>query len=452
MKKILILGAGQSAPYLIAYMLEKARQYNWFITVGDLNLDLARSRINDHPQGTAIALNANDADMLSNQIRQTDMVVNLLAPRFQHQVAWDCVVHGKHMISVSYRDRRLRDLDSDAHRKGIMLLTEMGLDPGMDHMSAVSMIQKVHERKGRIRSFESYGTGLPAPDSPTNPLKYIISWNPRNVVMAGENGAQYIRNGHIKIVPYHSLFQHSWPIEIDGLGNMEAYPNRDSLVYKDLLGFEDAHTLIRGTIRYPGWSETWQQIVRLGLPNERLSIPNLPNMSYAEMLDIFLPHNVSGSTLQQRVANYLNISPTGKIMENLSWLGLFSDEIIGGNAENASEAMIQLISRKLSFRENSRDMVLLHHKLEAEYPEEKDQREIMTSTMIHYGEPDGFTAMAKSVGLPAAIAAKLILNEEMPITGCHIPTHPAIYTPILKELAEHGFIFKEKTIKIPAQD
>ncbi len=446
MKKILILGAGKSTPYLIAYLLDKARHHNWFITVGDMDPDLAKSRINDHPKGTAIALNANDADMLSSQIRQADLVINVLAPRFQHQVAWDCIEHGKHMISVSYEDRRIRDLENDAHRKGVILLTEMGLDPGMDHMSAVSMIKKIQDRGGIIRQFESYGGGLPAPDSPTNPLKYIISWNPRNVVMAGENGAQYIRNGKIKIVPYHRLFQHSWPIEVDGLGLMEAYPNRDSLIYKDILGFEDADTLIRGTIRYPGWSETWQQIVRLGLPNEKLQIPNLEDLTYAELVEIFIPVDVSGATLQQRVANYLNISPTGKIMENLNWLGLFSDQKIGPFAENSSEAMIRLINEKLSFKNDSRDIVVLFHKLVARYPAENDRLETVTSTMIHYGDRNGFTAMAKAVGLPAALAAEMILTDKMPVTGCHIPTHPAIYTPILYELEKHGFAFKEKNL------
>jgi hypothetical protein len=229
---------------------------------------------------------------------------------------------------------------------------------------------------------------------------------------------------------------------------MEAYPNRDPLVYKDMLGFEHAHTLIRGTIRYPGWSETWQQIVRLGLPNERLSIPNLPRMTYAQLLEIFLPDNVSGSTLRQRVANYLNISPTGTIMENLNWLGLFGEEAIGGTADTASEAIIQLINQKLSFKPDSKDMVVLYHKLQVEYPGEKNRREEIRSTMIHYGDANGFTAMAKSVGLPAAIAAKLIMTGEMPITGSQIPTHPSIYTPILAELSENGFAFKEKVFEI----
>jgi len=448
MKKILILGAGKSTPYLINYMLNNARKHDWFIAVADRDVALARSRVHDHPSGTAFALDATDVNLLSTEIDQADLVINLLAPQFQHQVAWHCIEHGAHMISVSYQDQRILDLERDAHRKQLIILTEMGLDPGIDHMSAFALIQNVRDRGGLVKKFESYGGGLPAPDSLNNPLKYIISWNPRNVVMAGENGAQYIRNGKIKIVPYHNLFQHSWPIEIEGLGKMEAYPNRDSLIYQGVMGFKNAKTVIRGTIRYPGWSETWQQIVKLGLPNEKLPIPGLPRMTYAQLVEMFLPANVSGSTLEQQVANFLNISPTGKIMENLTWLGLFSDKKIGGSAENAAEAMTQLIDMQLAFDEDSRDMVVLYHSLEAKYPGENNRKEHISTTMLHYGDSEGFTAMAKSVGLPAAIAAKLILNGEVPITGCLMPTHPLIYQPILKELEEHGFLFTEKKTEL----
>jgi saccharopine dehydrogenase (NADP+, L-glutamate forming) len=448
MKKILILGAGKSTPYLIDYMLKYAKKYDWFVTVGDRDIELARSRVDGHPAGMAIALDATDVNFLSAEIENSDLVINVLAPVFQHQVAWHCIEHGAHMISVSYQDRRILDLERDAHRKGLIILTEIGLDPGIDHMSAISMIQSVRDRGGCVKQFESYGGGLPAPDSLTNPLKYIISWNPRNVVMAGENGAQYIKNGKIKIIPYHNIFQHSWPIEIEGLGTMEAYPNRDSLIYQDVMGFKNADTVIRGTIRYPGWSETWQQVVRLGLPNESLPIPKLSEMTYAELLEMFLPDHVSGSTLEQRVANFLHINPTGKIMENLAWLGLFSDKKISSSAENAAEAMIQLISKQLPFSNDSRDMVVLYHALEAQFPEQNNRKEQITSTMIHYGDPKGFSAMAKSVGLPAAIAAKLILTDQIPIHGCLMPTHPLIYQPILKELTEYGFSFKEKKKEI----
>ena len=445
MKKILILGAGRSAPYLISYLLKRAKDNDWFITVADRDVKLAAKRIGSNPHGNAIRFDVNDSDMLSSQIKKSDIVVNFLAPQFQYLVALTCVRQGRSMISVSYQNESIRDLSNDAHRKGIIILSEMGLDPGIDIMSASAILQKINEQEGHVISFESYGGGLPAPDSLTNPLKYLISWNPRNVVMAGEHGAQYLEEHKIKIIPYHNLFRHSWPIEIEGLGLMEAYPNRDSLMYQQY-GFDKSKTVIRGTLRYPGWSETWHQIVRLGLPNESLHIPDLKNRTYAELTEMFLPLNINGADLEQRTANFLNISRTGKIMENMRWLGIFSDEKINVEANTSAEVLTHLLSEKLKLTAKERDMVVLHHEIIAEFPENKKQKII--STMIHYGKKRGFTSMAQSVGMPAGIAVKLILQGKLPLTGCHIPTHPAIFTPVLKELEKGGLKFTEKIIDL----
>ncbi len=445
MKKILILGAGRSAPFLISYLLKQAKENGWFVTVADRNVELAKKRIKEHPCGNAIRFDVNDSDMLSAQIKKAHIVVNFLAPQFQYLVALSCVRQGKHMISVSYQNENIRDLSNDAHRKGILILSEMGLDPGIDIMSASAILQRVNEQNGHVISFESYGGGLPAPDSLINPFKYLISWNPRNVVMAGELGAQYLEDHKIKIIPYHNLFRHSWPVEIEGLGLMEAYPNRDSLMYQQH-GFEKSKTVIRGTLRYPGWSETWHQIMRLGLPNESLYIPDLKNHTYAGLTEMFLPLNISGGDLEQRTANFLNISRTGKIMENMRWLGLFSDEKINIEARTSAEVMTRLLTEKLKLTSKARDMVVLHHEIIAEFPENRQQK--IVSTMIHYGKKRGFTSMAQSVGMPAGIATKLILNGELPLTGCQIPTHPAIFTPVLKELEKGGFKFNEKITDI----
>jgi len=447
MKNIFVIGAGQSSPYLISYLLDNAEKYDWFVTVGDYNQKLAESRVNHHPRGAAIFFDVNDSEMRSNYISKSDVVVNMLAPRFQHLVALTCSRFGRHMISVSYEDRRIRDLEQDAIRKGVLILTEIGLDPGIDHMSAADMVDRIRKKGGIIKSFESYGGGLPAPDSIKNPLKYVISWNPRNVVMAGEHGAQYLEQGKIKIIPYHNVFRRTWILDVEDIGTMEAYPNRDSLKYQEQYGFTHADTVIRGTIRYPGWSETWYYIQRLGLPNETLRIPNLSERTYADLTEMFLPLNVTGGSLEKRVAQFLSISPTGKIMENLRWLGLFSEEKIKLPLETAAEVMTHLLSDKLRLTNDVRDMVILLHRVLAVYPKEGNREEEITSTMIHYGERAGFSSMAKSVGLPAALIVKLILTQQLPITGCHIPTHPAIYKPVLKELAKEGFVFKDKVIK-----
>lgn len=444
MKNVLVLGAGKSSPYLIHYLLENAKKYDWFVTVADRDIQAARECINGHPRGTAINFDINDLDMRSAQISKSDVVVNMLAPMFQHQVALSCVRYGKHMISVSYQDSRIRDIEQDALRKGVLILTEIGLDPGIDHMSAAEMLSKIRKDGGVVTQFESYGGGLPAMDSLTNPLKYVISWNPRNVVMAGEKGAQYLKNNKIKIIPHHYVFFHSWPMEVDGIGLMEAYPNRDSLNYKALYGFNKAETVIRGTLRFPGWSETWSQIVKLGLPNETQRIPDLKNKTWAELLEMFLPISSSSDNVEERISTFLNISNTGHVMQNMRWLGLFSNEKIGYDVETSTQALTELIGRKLELTPENRDMVVLLHKMRVTYPDQERPDEKHTATMIYNGERGGYTAMAKSVGMPAGILAKLLLTDKMPLTGCHIPMHPAIYEPVLKELAEDGLKFEER--------
>ncbi|RMF63758.1 MAG: saccharopine dehydrogenase [Calditrichaeota bacterium] len=440
MKKILVLGAGQSSSFLIDYLLKLADKHNWFVTVADRDVELARRRVNKHPRGLGIAFEVNDVEFRATQIEKADLVVNMLPPNFQYLIAIDCLYHAKPMLSASYQDAKIKSLDRDAHRKGVLILSEMGVDPGIDHMLAMSMIHKVQERGGSITSFKSYGGGLPAPDSLVNPLKYFVTWNPRNVVMSGEHGAQYLENGKVKLVSHQNLFQHSWPVEVEGIGVLEAYPNRDSLTYRSIFEIDHAQTIIRGTLRYPGWSETWLQIVKLGIPNEHLQIPNLENTSYREFVEMFIPSDLSGADLEQRVANYLNINPTGKIMDNLRWLGLFSDERIDCHCQTAADVMIHLLKQKLALPKGARDMVVLIHELEVAYP---DKSRRVRSRLVEFGESDGFTAVTRTVGLPLAIATRLILENELPLTGCHIPTLPAIYVPVLRELQKAGLNFTE---------
>ncbi len=445
MRQILVLGAGKSAGYLIHKLLEDAVDEDWFVTVGDVDLATARECVKNHPRGTAIEFDVNDSSHRETQIANSDVVVNMLAPAFQGMLAVDCIHSGKPLVSVSYQDQVIRDLGPDAHRKGVLLLTELGLDPGIDHMSAMAMIQKIRSEGGRVRLFCSYGSGVPAADEPSNPLRYVITWNPRNVVMGGEDGAQYLEDGRIKIVPHHEVFHHTWPVEVPGIGTMEAYPNRDSLSYMETFGLDDVRTMVRGTLRYPGWSETWAQIVKLGLPNETIRISDLSDRTYREVIEMFLPTNNEDPEIEQRLARYLRISPTGQIMEKLRWLGLFSEEKTGCDGETAARMMAELIQRKLPLEKGRRDTVILLHKLEVDYPGTDREPERILSTMICNGEPNGFTAMSKTVGLPTAIAVRLLLRGEIPLSGAAIPTHPSIYTPILEELQEEGIAFTETT-------
>ena len=444
LKQILVLGAGQSSAYLISHLLDLASDHSWFVTVGDLHLDLARDRIAEHPHGKAIHFDVNDETLRSAQIETADVVINMLPPAYQGLVAWDCVNHGRHMLSVSYRDQAVRDLAPDARRKGVLLLCELGLDPGIDHMSATALIGRLRASGGRIRGFRSYGSGIPAYDQPQNPLRYVITWDPRNVVMSGYDGAQYMENGKIKIVPYHQVFHHTWPVEVEGLGTLEAYPNRDSMAYLEAFGLHHAQTMIRGTLRYPGWSETWSQIVRLGLPNETLRIPDLQERTYREVIEMFLPSNIAEPHIEQRVARYLRISPTGRIMDNLRWLGLFSGEKVVAGEATAASMMIRLLQTKLPLTDDMRDLVILVHELEVEYPGGERPPERITSTLVSEGETGGFTAMSRTVGLPTAIATKLLLEDRLPLTGSRIPTHPSIYEPVLADIEKAGLAFTER--------
>lgn len=446
MKKILVLGAGKSSPALISYLLQNAEQFDWQVTVGDLDLKLAEQRVNGHPRGKAISFNVNDADVLDSLIKNTDIVVNFLIPRFQSLVASTCVTHGVHFVSASYRNPEIREMDAAAKRKGVLLLNEMGLDPGIDLMSAMDIIQRVRDNNGVIKYFASYGSGVAAPENTSNPLRYVITWNPYNVVMAGASGAQYLEDDVIRILPYHRVFTQTWPVDVEGIGTLEAYANRDSLAYRDYFGLDHTYTMIRGTLRYPSWSETWTQIINLGLTNDTLTIPNLESLSAADIVQMLLPPHLAGADLRQRVAEYLKINPTGHAMDQLEYLGLFSEEVLGATGRTAADAMVHLLQEKLPLRENERDLVILMHKLKVEYEGDSGRKEEIISTFTSYGDPGGHTAMAKTVGLPAAIAVKLILTGKLTLTGSQLPLLPEIYKPVLEELQETGMQFRE-TVK-----
>ena len=447
MSHILVLGAGQSARFLIAKLLELSDKHDWSVTVGDMDVAAAEAVVDGHARGRAVYFDVNDSDLRNAEIQKADIVANLLPPAYQSLVAWDCVNHGRHMVGASYQDQAMRDLSTDAERKGVLLLGELGLDPGIDHMVAMRLIDRVREKGGRIVGFASYGGGLPAPDQPQNPLQYIITWNPRNVVMSGEDGTQYLENGKIKIVPHHHIFHHTWAVDVDGIGVLEAYPHSDALRYRDAFGLPDVHTMIRGTLRYPGWSETWSQVVRLGLPNEIMHIPDLDKRTYSEVVEMFLPPSISGKSLERRVARFLGISPTGRIMSNLRWLGLFEDEATGCRGETAAAMMKELLIRKLELTDQTRDMVVLVHQLDVEYDDGPPKR--ITAQMVEMGEAGGFTAMSKTVGMPLAAAIEMILSGELKMTGCQIPTHPSIYGPVLDYIQRDGIDFdlKEEPIE-----
>ena len=443
MRRILILGAGRSAPYLIQRLLESAAVHDWQVTVADRDLELAQERVGDHPNGRAIALDASDEQQMAGWIGTADVVANVLAPVFQGRVARLCVEAGVHMVSVSYLQSETRNLGSWARERGVLLLAEMGLDPGIDHMMAAEAVRTTADAGGVVRAFRSFGSGVPAPDSLSNPLQYLVTWNPWNVATSGCAGAQYLQDGRIRIVPHSRLFHHTWPVEVAGVGRLEGYPNRDSLSYLEHFGLNGVHTMIRGTLRHPGYCETWSKVVDLGLTNDTIHIPDLGNRSPREVVEMFLPIPVPTDRVEAAATLFLELNPTSQQMENLRFLGLFDDEPTGCAGDTAVAMLSHLLETRLAPLPESRDMVTIVHEMEVEYPESDRASERQIFTMVEYGEPARMSAMAKTVGLPAAVAVEMLLTGEIQLRGCLLPSHPKICASILGHLRAEGLEFME---------
>lgn len=438
MRKVLVLGAGRSAPFLIHHLLELAPTLDLQVTVGDADSEAAKARVGGHERGRAIRFDLADTLTSEREFADADIVVHLLPPALQPIVARRCLEHRCHMVSASYRARELRHLEADARDFGVVLLCELGLDPGLDLMSAQEMIDRIHQDGGRVEAFASYGGGLPEPDFAGNPLRYCITWNPRNVVMAGDQGAQYLENGRLRLLPGSRVFQSAWSVDIPSLGPMDAYANRDSLSFRTLHGLLDVKTLVRATLRYPGFCAAWQLLVRLGLPNEHLEIPDLAERTWAELVAMFLP--VGRGDLRSRTAEFLEVADDDPSFAVVDWLGLFSERSVGSEGKTAAEALIHLFKDKLSLPTGTRDLVVLHHDIEAHFG---SRRQRWLSTFTHLGD-ERFTAMARTVGHPLALGVKLLATGQLTRGGLLSPTEPEIFRPILRELELSGLSFSEK--------
>jgi saccharopine dehydrogenase-like NADP-dependent oxidoreductase len=444
MRRVLVLGAGRSAPFLIRRLLDAAAVNDWQVTVADRDLALAEARVAGHPNGRAIALDASDEQQMASWVGSADVVANVLAPLFQGRVARLCVEAGAHMVSVSYLQNETRNLDSWARERGVLLLGEMGLDPGIDHMMAAEAVREVQAGGGVVRSFRSFGSGVPAPESRSNPLQYLVTWNPWNVATSGGAGAQYLLDGRIRIVPHQRLFLHTWPVRVEGVGRLEGYPNRDSLSYLEHFGLNGVRTMIRGTLRYPGFCETWAKVVKLGLTNDTVHIPNLASRSPREVVEMLLPIPVPADRVEAAATLFLELNPTGQIMDNLRFLGLFDTEPTGCAGDTAAAMLSHLLETRLAPTDESRDMVIIHHEMEVEYPDRGGARERRVDTLVDVGAPASMSAMARTVGLPAAIAIEMLLQGELELRGCRLPTHPEICDRVLDRLRVEGLTFTHR--------
>lgn len=439
MKNILILGAGRSSSSLIEYLLRAASEYNYTVTVADTSLESARQKTQNHPRSKAILLDIHDQAATGKEISHADLVVSMLPPFLHPAIATQCVKYKKHLVTASYVSPEMKRLDEDAKKAGIILMNEAGLDPGLDHASAMKVIDRIKADGGKLTLFKSYTGGLIAPESDDNPWGYKFTWNPRNVILAGQGTAKYIENGKYAFIPYHRLFTRTEKIHIDGLGDFEGYANRDSLNYRSIYGIEDVQTILRGTLRKPGYCEAWNVFVQLGMTDDSYIIPDSEKLSIRGVVESFLPQK-RGDT-KTKLAEYMGIPVDGEIMAKLEWLGLFKDTRLKIN--NASPALIlqTLLENKWNLKAGDIDMIVMQHQFEYEL---NGGNHKLNSSLVVTGNGFVHTAMAKTVGLPVGIITKLILERKIKLTGVQIPTVKEIYEPLLDELEELGIRFKER--------
>lgn len=443
MKNILIIGAGRSASSLIKYLLENAAENNWNITVGDVSLELVQQKVKGFPSARAIAFDIQNESQRREEIRRADLVISML-PAFMHMnVAKDCVEFGKHLATASYVSKEMAELNEEAKQKGVILMNEIGLDPGIDHASAMKVIDHFRSEGYSVQAFRSYCGGLVAPESNDNPWGYKFSWNPRNVILAGQGTAQYIENGHYKYIPYNRLFIQTEMVEVDGLGTFEAYANRDSLSYRKSYSIEGIPTMLRGTLRSKGYCKAWNVFVKLGLTDDTYRIEASSEMTWKQLVEAYLPAG-SGS-LQQRLVEFMGSEMDATTLKLVEWLEIFSDKKI--RLSNASPAQIlqDLLEEKWKLKESDKDMIVMQHEFEFQHKSSDLQKKVISSLVVK-GEDQTYTAMAKTVGLPLAITAKLILQNKLHVNGVVIPVIPEIYEPVLKELESLGIRFVEKEI------
>ncbi|WP_378179319.1 saccharopine dehydrogenase family protein [Aquimarina sp. SS2-1] len=442
MRKILVIGAGKSTAVLIKYFQEKSKSENLYITIGDISLDSAKSLASNHPNSLAIKLDVFDKNSREDAIKNADIVVSMLPARFHIEVAKDCLRLEKSMVTASYISREMQELDEEVKKKGLVFMNEIGVDPGIDHMSAMQVIDRIRNQGGKVILFESFTGGLVAPESDTNLWNYKFTWNPRNVVVAGQgSAAEFLQEGTYKYIPYHKLFRRTEFLEVEEYGRFEAYANRNSLKYQSIYGLDDILTLYRGTIRRVGFSKAWNIFVQLGMTADDYTLTNSEDMSYRDFTNSFLAYSPTDS-VELKLRHYLKIDQDDIIWDKLLELDIFNtDKKIGIPNATPAQALQKILMDKWTLDEGDKDMIVMYHKFGYEINGERKQ---IDATMVSIGEDQKYTAMAKTVGLPVAMATLRILNKEITSTGVQIPIKEEIYTPILNELEEYGIVFKEK--------
>jgi saccharopine dehydrogenase-like NADP-dependent oxidoreductase len=439
MKRIILLGSGLSATNLIKYLLDHSEEYNWHLAIGDIDPEVPRRKVQGHPRGSVFYFDIFDDALLDATVRGADVVVSFLPASFHPKVAAACLEARVHMITASYVSKEMKLMDEEAKTKGLLFLNELGVDPGIDHMSAMRIIDEIRSRGGKMVSFKSSTGGLIAPEFDNNPWHYKFTWNPRNVVLAGQGVSQFIRNGMYKYIPYHKLFDRMLYTEVPGYGDFEIYPNRDSLKYRATYGLEEIPTMFRGTMRRPGYSEAWNVFVQLGITDDTYTLENSLNMTYREFINAYLRYDPD-MPVEEKLCRYLDLDPEGEVMKKMQWLGVFENRVIGMPHATPAQILQRLLEEKWALEPGDKDMIVMQH--EIIYELDNQQRQI-TSSMVVIGKDREETAMSITVGTPVAIAIKLLLSGEIHLTGVHIPVLPELYEPILTELETFGIAFHD---------
>ncbi|MDG2052331.1 MAG: saccharopine dehydrogenase C-terminal domain-containing protein [Flavobacteriaceae bacterium] len=442
MRNILIIGAGRSATCLIRYLLAKSSSEKLFITIGDISLDAAQKFTKNHANAKGLLLDVSNKEQREESVKNCDIVISMLPARFHIEVAKDCITFGKNLVTASYISDEMQSLDEEVKAKGLVFMNEIGVDPGIDHMSAMKVIDGIRDKSGKILLYESFTGGLVAPESDDNLWNYKFTWNPRNVVLAGQGGAaEFLQEGQYKYIPYNRLFRRTELIKIDGQGKFEVYANRNSLKYHDVYGFKDILTLYRGTIRRVGFSRAWNIFVQLGMTEDGYTIPNSENLTYRKYVNLFLPYSPTDS-VELKFRHSLKIDQDDLIWEKLEELDIFNGEKkLGIKNATPAQALQKILMDKWTLAEDDKDMIVMYHKFGYELDGETYQ---IDSSMVTIGEDQTYTAMAKTVGLPVAIASLKILNKEITTPGVLRPIAKEVYGPILEELETYGIYFKEE--------
>lgn len=440
-RKILVVGAGKSTSYLIDYFLEKSESEQLHLTIGDINPDAIPAHIVNHDNCSVIPLDIFDNENRQKAIEQSDIVVSMLPARMHMEVARDCITFEKHLVTASYVSKEIKTLDPQAKEKGLVFMNEIGLDPGIDHMSAMQVIDRIRDKGGQMILFESFTGGLVAPESDDNLWNYKFTWNPRNVVVAGQGGAaKFLQEGTYKYIPYHKLFRRTEFFEIEGYGRFEGYANRDSLDYREAYGLHEVLTLYRGTMRRVGFSKAWNMFIELGMTDDSYTIENSEGMSFREFTNSFLPYSPTDS-VELKLRHYLKIEQDDIMWEKFLELNLFDpNKTIPLEQGTPAQILQYILEDSWTLKENEKDMVVMYHKFGYELNGKTFQ---IDANMVVIGENRTHTAMAKTVGLPVAIATLAILNKKITTPGVQIPIQKEVYQPILEELEAYGVQFKE---------